>query len=30
MNSKELKSKAMSLGNRLAPRMDGNRSAAFV
>jgi hypothetical protein len=26
----ELKSKAMSLGNRLAPRMDGDRSAAFV
>jgi hypothetical protein len=30
MNNKELKSKAMSLGNRLAPRMDGGRKAAFV
>jgi hypothetical protein len=30
MNNKELKSKAMSLGNRLAPRVDGGRSAAFV
>jgi hypothetical protein len=26
----ELKSKVMSLGNRLAPKMNGNRSAAFV
>jgi hypothetical protein len=26
----ELKSKVMSLGNRLAPRMDGDRKAAFV
>jgi len=30
MTNKELKSKAMSLGNRLALRMDGDRSAAFV
>jgi hypothetical protein len=30
MTNQELKSKAMSLGNRLAPRMDGDRSAAFV
>jgi hypothetical protein len=28
--TKELKSKVMSLGNRLAPRMDGDRAAAFV
>jgi hypothetical protein len=26
----ELKSKIVSLGNRLAPKMDGNRSAAFI
>jgi hypothetical protein len=30
MTNKELKSKVMSLGNRLAPRMDGNRAAAFA
>jgi hypothetical protein len=30
MNNKELKSKAMTLGNRLTPRMGGNRKAAFV
>jgi len=30
MKNNELKSKVMSLGNRLAPRMDGDRSAAFV
>jgi hypothetical protein len=30
MTNTELKSKVMSLGNRLAPRMDGNKSAAFV
>ena len=28
--SKEMKSKVMSLGNRLAPRMGGDRKAAFV
>jgi hypothetical protein len=28
--TRELKSKVMALGNRLAPRMNGNRSAAFV
>ena len=30
MTNKELKSKVMSLGNRLAPRMDGDRAAAFI
>jgi len=30
MTNKGLKSKVMSLGNRLAPRMEGDRSAAFV
>jgi len=30
MTSKEMKSKVMSLGNRLAPRMGGDRKAAFV
>jgi hypothetical protein len=30
MTSKELKSKVMTLGNKLAPRMGGDRSAAFV
>ncbi|MDR0496623.1 MAG: HIRAN domain-containing protein [Treponema sp.] len=30
MKNSETKSKVMSLGNRLAPRMGGNRSAAFV
>ncbi|GHV78738.1 hypothetical protein AGMMS49944_05290 [Spirochaetia bacterium] len=30
MNSTELKSKVCSLGNRIAPRMDGDRKAAFV
>jgi hypothetical protein len=30
MNNKEMKSKAMGLGNRLAPRMGGDRKAAFV
>ena len=30
MTSKELKSKVMSLGNRLAPKMDGDRTAAFI
>jgi len=30
MKNNELKSKVMALGNRLAPRMDGDRSAAFV
>ena len=30
MTNRELKSKAVSLGNRLAPRMDGNKSAAFI
>jgi hypothetical protein len=29
MNSKELKSKVMTLGNRLTPRMGGNRKAAL-
>ncbi|MDR2965217.1 MAG: hypothetical protein LBU88_05530 [Treponema sp.] len=28
--TRELKSKVMALGNRLAPRMDGDRGAAFV
>jgi len=30
MTNRELKSKVVSLGNRLAPRMDGDRSAAFI
>ena len=30
MTNQELKSKVMALGNRLAPRMDGDRTAAFV
>jgi hypothetical protein len=30
MTNKELKSKVMSLGNRLAPKMGGNKSAAFT
>jgi hypothetical protein len=30
MENKELKSKVMSLGNRLAPKMSGNKSAAFT
>ena len=30
MTNKELKRKVMSLGNRLAPRMGGDRTAAFV
>jgi hypothetical protein len=30
MTNKELKSKAMGLGNRLAPRMGGDRKAAFI
>ena len=30
MTSKELKSKVMILGNKLAPRMGGDRSAAFI
>jgi hypothetical protein len=30
MNSKELKAKVMTLGNKLAPRMGGDRRAAFV
>jgi hypothetical protein len=30
MTSKEMKSKAMSLGNKLAPLMDGNRTGAFL
>ena len=30
MTNREMKSKVMSLGNRLAPRMGGDRSAAFV
>jgi hypothetical protein len=30
MNSKELKSKVMARGNKLAPRMGGDRRAAFV
>jgi hypothetical protein len=30
MTNKELKSKVMTLGNRLAPRMGGDRRAAFV
>jgi hypothetical protein len=30
MTSKELKSKVMTLGNKLAPRMGGDRRAAFV
>ena len=30
MNNKELKSKVVTLGNKLAPRMGGDRKAAFV
>jgi hypothetical protein len=30
MTNKELKSKVATLGNRLAPKMNGNKSAAFV
>ncbi|MCL2277179.1 MAG: HIRAN domain-containing protein [Treponema sp.] len=30
MNTSELKSKVMSLGNKLAPRFNGDRSAAFI
>jgi hypothetical protein len=30
MANRELKSKVMALGNKLAPRMGGNKSAAFV
>ena len=30
MTNRELKSKVVSLGNRLAPRMDGDRAAAFI
>jgi hypothetical protein len=30
MTNRELKSKVMSLGNRLAPKMDGDKSAAFI
>lgn len=30
MTNRELKSKVMSLGNRLAPKMGGNKSAAFI
>jgi hypothetical protein len=30
MNNREVKSKVMSLGNKLAPRMGGGRKAAFV
>jgi hypothetical protein len=30
MTNKELKAKVMTLGNRLAPRMGGDRKAAFV
>ena len=30
MTNQELKSKVMSLGNRLAPKMDGDRTAAFI
>jgi hypothetical protein len=30
MTSKEMKSKVMALGNRLAPLMDGNRTGAFL
>jgi hypothetical protein len=30
MTNRELKSKIMTLGNRLAPKMGGNKSAAFV
>jgi hypothetical protein len=30
MTNRELKSKVVSLGNRLAPRMDGDRAAAFT
>jgi len=30
MTNREMKSKVMSLGNRLAPKMDGDKSAAFT
>ena len=30
MTNQEMKSKVMSLGNRLAPRMGGDRTAAFI
>ena len=30
MNNRELKSKVVSLANRLTPRMDGDRAAAFI
>jgi hypothetical protein len=30
MTNTELKSKVVSLGNRLTPKMDGNKSAAFI
>ena len=30
MKNSEMKSKVMSMGNRLAPRMDGDRRAAFM
>jgi len=30
MTNRNLKSKVFSLGNRLAPRMDGDKSAAFI
>ena len=30
MTNQELKSKVMSLGNRLAPKMDSDRTAAFI
>jgi hypothetical protein len=30
MTNRELKSKVMSMGNRLAPRMDGDRKEAFI
>jgi len=30
MKNSEMKSKIMSLGNRLTPKMDGNKSAAFI
>jgi hypothetical protein len=30
MTNREIKSKVMSLGNRLTPRMDGDRTAAFI
>jgi hypothetical protein len=30
MTNREMKSKVMTLGNKLAPRMGGDRKAAFV